>query len=242
MELLNEAVETGGQGFLFANYAGEYLFYNGQYERALPYLRAWYSTAPGDIYATAILAANLIQIDQAAEAYALFEDYPGDLQDAQQFGWAAYAAYRAGEFGQAREWAEAAFTDQPDAPGAHYVLGLVDWYGDGNLEAALNHLDAVHNAEGFSDLFLNPDNGHESYYDRGKILVEAGEVEAAIEAFETSLRSDPRIYTYEALADVYIAQGDTDAARLNLEAALEISWRPEDVERLQTRLAELASD
>lgn len=242
VELLNEAIEAGAQGFLFANFAGEYLYYSGDYTRALPYLRAWYSTAPGDIYATAILAANLIQLDQTDEAYTLFQDFPGDFQDAQQYGWAAYVAYRAGEYEQAREWAEGAFTYLPRAPGAHYVLGLVSWYADGNLEEALSHFDIVHNFAVFSDLFLNPDNGHESYYDRGRILVEAGDLEAAIEAFESSLRNDPRVYTYEALADVYLAQGDTDAARLNLEAALEMSWRPEEQERLQARLAELADE
>jgi len=239
IEYLNRAIEAGGQGFLFANFAGEYLYYQLESERALPYLEVWHQAFPDDVYATIFLAADLIRLDRVEDAYALIENFQGYFNGFEQLAWPAYVAYRAGEYDAARRWASRALALERNAPAANYVLGLVSWYDDHDLAAAMRHLDVLRGFPMFWDLLLNPENGHQVDYDRGRILAEAGQHGEAIQAYRRSLDADARPYTYEALADLYLMQDNVTAARLNLEAALEISQDPQEQARLAQRLEAL---
>lgn len=239
---LYEAVEGGAQGFRFAHFAGEYLHYEGDYELAQPYLEVWYSAFPNDLYSTALLAANLIALDRAEEAHQTMQNYTGEYENYDQLAWPAYVAYRAGYYDEAREWAEQALRQERNAPGAHYVLGLISWYVDGDVNEARRHLEVLRGFPMFRDLFLNPDKGHEAQYDLGRILLEAGRTDDAITAFNRSLRNDVRPYTYEALADAYLAKNDTEAALENLDTARDMQSNDAEYDRLTERIAELGGE
>jgi serine/threonine protein kinase/tetratricopeptide (TPR) repeat protein len=242
LQLLQRAENAGASGFRFANFAGEYLHYAGEYEHAQAYLEVWHNAFPDDVYATAFLAANLIELDRAGEAYTIMQNYPGEYVNYDQLAWPAYVAYRAEDYEAARDWANQALEQERNAPGAHYVLGLMSWYVDGNVNEARRHLNVLRGFPMFWDLFLNPDKGHQPQYDLGRILAEAGEIEDAIAAYERSLRDDARPYTYEALADLYLAQGDSEAALENLQAAREMVNSDEEYARLSERIAELGGE
>ena len=239
---LYEAVEGGAQGFRFAQFAGEYLHYEGDYELAQPYLEVWYSAFPNDLYSTALLSANLIELDRVEEAHQRMQGFTGEYENYDQLAWPAYVAYRAGYYDEAREWARQALVLERNAPGAHYVLGLMSWYVDGNLREAVRHMSVLRGFPMFWDLFLNPDKGHQPQYDMGRILVEAGRTDEAIMAFNRSLRDDARPYTYEALADVYLAQNDSEAALENLQEAREMVSSDAEYTRLSERITELGGE
>jgi serine/threonine-protein kinase len=239
---LDRAEAAGARGFRFAHFAGEYLYYRGEYERALPYLEIWHQTALGDAYATAFLAANLIQLDQPQRADAVMRSYTGDPGLDEWPVWMAYVAYRAEDYIRARTWANRALRRDPDSPGAHYVRALGSWYGGGNLNESMEHFRALENAGDFWDLFLNPDNGHQPDYDRGLILMDAGMLNQAVRAFQRAIDSDPRAYMYEALADAYRAQNNLEAARENLYLAAQAAEDDTEFTRLMERLAELGGE
>jgi tetratricopeptide (TPR) repeat protein len=225
----------------FANFAGEFLYYASDYSRAQPYLEAWKRAMPQNINSTLFLAANLLQLGRIDEAYEIARNYSGsewaDVPEAG--GWAAYVAYRAGDADQARRWAGIALARHRDQPNAHYVLGLIDWYVDGNLDSALEHLAVPGAIPDFWDILLNPDKGHQVDYDRGRILVEAGDLDAAIESFQRALERDARPYMAEALADAYLAHEQPDAALENLHRALEMTEDPDAQMRLSQRIQAL---
>src|SRR5690606_38373447 len=216
--------------------------YEGDYELAQPYLEVWYSAFPNDLYSTALLAANLIALDRAEEAHQTMQNYTGEYENYDQLAWPAYVAYRAGYYDEAREWAEQALRQERNAPGAHYVLGLISWYVDGDVNEARRHLEVLRGFPMFRDLFLNPDKGHEAQYDLGRILLEAGRTDDAITAFNRSLRNDVRPYTYEALADAYLAKNDTEAALENLDTARDMQSNDAEYDRLTERIAELGGE
>ncbi|MBZ0303849.1 MAG: protein kinase [Anaerolineae bacterium] len=238
--MLYEAVDRGAQGFRFAGFAGEYLHYEGDYERAQPYVDAWHQAQPDDVYSTAFLAANLLALGNVDDAYATMQSFPGTFEGAEQLAWPAYVAYRAGDYAQARELANRALEAAPDdAPGAHYVLGLVSWYGEGNVEEAMQHFDLLENYPDFWDLFMNPDKAYQIQYDRGLILADSGDLSGAIDAYNRSLDVDARYYTYEALAEAYYARGDSSAALESMMTAIDMTSNPDEQARLQARLEEM---
>lgn len=243
VEYLNRAIDAGAQGWRFANFAGEFLHYAGEYERAQPYLEAWYASHPSDLYSTLFLAANLVELERYDEALYRMQNYPGEYETYEQLAWPAYVAYRAGAYDEARDWANQALAKERNAPGAHYVLGLISWYVDGDVSEATRHLNVLRGFPTFWDVFLNPDKGHQPQYDLGRILLEAGRVDEAIAAFSRSLREDARPYTYEALADAYLAQGNSEAALENLQAARDmLGDDPDEQARLTDRITELGGE
>ena len=65
---------------------------------------------------------------------------------------AAFVAFKAGDYAQAREWAETARALSDDAHAATYLLGLISWYGDNDLSAALGYFDQLADVEDFYKL------------------------------------------------------------------------------------------
>lgn len=239
LQLLEQAERAGGRGYRFAAFAGEYLHYQGAYRRAQPYMELWHTARPDDVAATILLAANLLETEGADAAYEHLRGAAPELTEAEPLARAAYVAYRAADDAQARDWAEAALAADAQSAAAHYVLALISWSADQNLEAALSHFEAVEAAPDYQDLFINPDKGHELDYDRGRILAEAGELEAAIEAYNRSLENHSRYYIYEARGEVYAAQGDIEAARESFQLALQSTGNPNEQSRLALRMLEL---
>lgn len=239
VETLNQAEAMGAQGFRFAIYAGEYFHYLAEYERAQPHIEVWYELYPEEPYATAMLAANLVALDRVDEAYDVIQAYPGQFSDAVQLSWPAFVAFRAGDYPAARDWVKRAMLLNDSAPDPHYVQGLISWYVDGDMEAALSHFDVVQQSPDFWNLFLHPDKGYQIDYDRGRVLAAAGQINEAIEAFEIAVDKDGRGYMFEALADAYLRRGDTSAAQENLRAALEMAADFTTQSRIRQRLGDL---
>ncbi len=222
IDLQDRAIEKGARGFRFIQHAGEYLYYRGEYERALPYLETWHAYRPTE-ESLGFLTGSLIQLDEVDAAYEIVQNYPDEIDEVRELVWSAYVAYAAEDDEQATIWAERAVNEFPDALNAQYMLGLLRWYADADLAGALSYLDPLADNTDLWGVFLNPDFEHQVNYDRGLILLEAGETEAAIEAFEYSLEQDARWYTYAGLAEAYLELGDVDAARDNIGLALDMT-------------------
>ena len=238
IDLQERAIAAGARGFRFGQHAGEYLFYRVEYERALPYLETWYAIRPVET-PMGFLVSTLIQLDQVDAAYEIVQNYPDDIDDVRELVWSAYVAFAAGDDEQAETWAQEAVDRFPDALNARYMLGLLRWYVDEDWGSALDLLDPLADNTDLWGVLMNPDTGHQINYDRGLILLDAGEVEAAIEAFEYSLEQDARWYTYEALAEAYVELDNPDAARENLTLALTMTDDPDEIAELESFMAEL---
>jgi len=178
----------------------------------------------------------LYEIDPAYETVL---NYPHERDNPEALAWSAYVALAAEDYEQANEWASEGVRRFPDALNTRYVMGLVKWYGEEDLDGALEYLDQLADIADVGDVLMMSATGHQINYDRGLILLDAGEVDAAIEAFERSLEQDSRWYTHEALAEAFLEQDDVEAARDNLEAALGMIDDPDIRSELESWLEEL---
>src|SRR5690606_16196370 len=159
LETLAAAEAAGAQGVRFIYFAGEYLYYAGQYESALPYLQKRYAANLSDTYSLRLLAEALLHLDRPEDAYAAVQQYPGVFTDEDLLVGAAYVAYRAGDYDQAREWAETARALSGEAYAAVYVLALVSGYGEGDYDAAMTYFDQLEGVE-FHHELLSLEYGH----------------------------------------------------------------------------------
>lgn len=239
-ELLTQAEAAGASGYPFVEYAANSLYYAEEYTRALPYLKTLYSADTTNSNVMWILAADLIHLDQVDAAYQIVQDFPLVFTESADLSGAAFIAYKAGDYTQAREWADTALALSNETYGATYLLGLISWYADHNLDAALGYFDELEDVD-FSDDFLNPAFGHALPMDRGYILMDAGDYEAAVSAFERALETLGQYpYVYEALADAKLALGDVESARDNLTLALENAYDDQaEQQRLLQRIRDL---
>jgi serine/threonine protein kinase/tetratricopeptide (TPR) repeat protein len=220
-QAFEEAIEAGATGPRFAKFAADYLYNDMKdYERALVYAEQWYDLSPNDGSNIVYYLGSLIQTGQANKGLAILTAEP--LDEAREFSVAAYLAYRMGDYTEAKRLADTALALDGEAWEALYVLGLVSWYGDGDVTAAIEALDRVAQAEGFWGYpFLNSDFGHNVQFDQAKIYVEAGQPEAAIGVYDVVIEEgiwDPEPYLRR--GDLHLELGQTELARADYQEAL----------------------
>jgi tetratricopeptide (TPR) repeat protein len=238
---LQRAETNGASGFRFAYFAGTNLYYDGLYGRAAPYLATWYQADPSS-YSMSLAAGALIHLGSFDAAYDLVKAYPREMVEAPELWTAAYVAYRAGDFEQAREWALTARAISDEAYPATYVLALLSWYGEENLEAALAYFESLEGVE-FYDELISQDYGHDLYMDKGRILAAAGQHREAIAAYEQSFEVNGEFpQGYLLMADSYMELGEPDTALAKLRFALELTDEPLQQRRLLARIRELAGE
>lgn len=237
--LFQQAQAVGASGFQYVTYAADYLYYTDEIARALPFMQARYDLYPSDEYMMRMLISTLLRLEQPEEAYQIVKEFPAIFTDPDDLIMAAFVAFKAGDYAQSREWATTARALSNEAYGATYLLGLISWYDDGDLDAALGYLDQLENVDFFDD-FLNPTFGHALYMDRGYIFVGAQDYPAAISEFERALEvMGSYAYIYEAIADAKLALGDVEGGRESLRLALDIADTEAEQQRLLQRIIDL---
>jgi serine/threonine protein kinase/tetratricopeptide (TPR) repeat protein len=233
------AHDLGAQGWRYANIAGIFWYDAGDFERALPLLQTDLY-ARRDLYDGARVFGSFIQLGREPEGFDLAQQltFLAD-QWTPDYHVLAYAAYRAGDFQQAKAWAQVVLSQEPDFPTAQYVYGLVLWRGDGNLNEAIATFESLRETDYQSPL-INTTFGHHADWELARIYTESGDLESALAAYEDTLNSlGEASFILAERADVNIALGDIDAAREDLRRAYETSQNPEEREALLQRLTEL---
>ncbi|MBZ0306011.1 MAG: hypothetical protein K8I82_08095, partial [Anaerolineae bacterium] len=243
----NRAVELGAQGMDFYLFAGEYRFITLDYEKAEPYLRMVHNSFLKDEFTMQYLAGTLVQIGRADEAYQVVLEFPWGTDyfwgnpNESHYGDMAFVAFKAGEYEQAREWAQDGMALSDEAYKCEYIMGLLSWYADGDLEQALAYLDPLTQVDYSGWPYFTPEFGHTAELDRARILAAAGETADAEEAYTVALENNgewPVIY--EGRAALYVAAGDTEAAMSDLRRAFSFSeYAPNNRTHLKQQLVEL---
>ncbi|MDQ7027538.1 MAG: protein kinase [Anaerolineae bacterium] len=243
LERFDEAEEQGARGWQFITLAAGLLYENGEYNRAIPYLYIYSSEELSSEYdyweARWRLMGALMQTDQAHAALDIANQYADDFDDAEAYINIAYVAYRAEEYEQARVWANTALALDGDAHAARYILALISWYGDEDVDAAIGQLNDLEEAEFFS-FYLNFDFQHDINLDRARIFTDAGQVEEALEFYDAALEDWGYVaWLYEERADSHLELGNIEAARDDLETAREITDDDEYRRELLQRIIEM---
>jgi tetratricopeptide (TPR) repeat protein len=245
MERFDDAEEQGASGWQFITLAANVLYDYGEYERAIPYLYVFSTEELNGGYgywdARWKLMGALILTDQSAAAYDIASQFADDFDDAQAFANIAYIAYRAEEYEQARAWANTAVALDGDEHAARFVLALLAWYDEGNLDAAMEQLGALDSVE-FSSFFVNFDFEQDVNLDRARMLVDDGQLEAALPYYAAIIEYDNYVdWLYEERADVHIELGDIEAARADLEMARQITEDDDYRRALLQRIVDLGA-
>lgn len=238
----DQAQETGARGFRYALEAGTFWYETEQYDRAIEPLKTFYVAQPHNLYYGSFLLGALIQTGQAETAYQIATSMaPYADDETSSYAGLAYAAFRAGQYEQAKAWLQVASAfSVEDFYQARYLLALLKWYGDRDLNGAMemfDSLEGVYYQGGFIDIRF----GHHILIDRARIYKDAEMYEASIEAWTAAIESEfsyaPQIY--EERADVYLLLGNRDAAREDLRRAVELTEDDAERERLLQRILEL---
>lgn len=249
-ERMFTAEEMGASGYRFMRFMGDFLYDNGMYNRAIPYYEAlYYHVEQGDYergHTFWRMVGSMIQTDRAVEAIDLIwtEEVLEDTTDSELFIDAAFTALRAGDLDQAEEWANTARALSPDAHGATYILGMIAFHRDDDIDRAIETLTALEDEEVFS-LFLNFQYGVDLNVDRGRLLATADRPEEALEYYNAALEIyDYTPWLYEERANVHIVLEDIEAARVDLQTAFDISEDEEYRSYIRDRIVDLgpASD
>ncbi len=224
--LFMDAEAAGAHGYRFIRQMGMYLYEIGEYGRALPYLEVQYGQPYENYDAAEHLMGSFIATQQFDRALEVAQEVALRPSQDVNFGDLAYVAYRAGDVGLAREWAETSRALSPDAQAATWILGLIAWEVDGKPEEALALLEPLL-AEEFYPAFQNRRYGHKLSFDLARLYSDLGHVEAALEQYENALSGDadwlpPRF----ARAQLYIQTGEHDLAREDLRVLLEYNQDP----------------
>lgn len=251
-ELFEEAVSLGASGVGFTYFAGEYLYFERNYARAEPYLQAVHNSAMMSDYTLVYLTGTLIQLGLANEAYQIAQNFPwGDeywwgVQDSRDYAALAYVAYMAGEYEQAREWAQNSIALSDTSYAAQHVMGLISWDADADLNTAMSYLDPLLSVEYFGAPFLTPEFGHTVRIDRARIFAEAGQNEQAIAAYTEAIEEGAlEEAALEQRADLYLTMGDTTSALNDLRQLFTILGYTNDAEiqaereRIKQRVVDL---
>jgi len=244
-ERMINAEATGASGYRFMWVMADFLYETGQHDRAIPYYEALHFHVRGEYMDTDhifwSLVGSLIQTDRAADGVELIrtEGILDDTTNWEAFIDAAFTALRAGDFDQAEEWANTALAFSSDAHGATYILALVASQRDGDAEQALELLNSLEDEEVYSR-FLNIQFAVDLNLDRGRVLVDAGRAEEALEFYDVAIEFysyTPQVY--EERAGVYIILDDREAARTDLQTAFDISDDPEYRNHIRDLIIEL---
>lgn len=250
VERMNQAEMLGASGYRYIFNMGNFLYNTSNFERAIPYLEVFVRDTEPDASTTNeafwLMVASLIQVGRADDGLTALASR-GVLDNTTNgflYADAAYVAYRAMDFELAEEWANTALALSDEADEARYLLALLAWWADDDLDAALDGLTALEDAEVFS-LFININFQHTIAIDRARILTDAGRYDEALEYYNDSL--DVWLYStwlYEERADLHLLMEDVDAAREDLQTALEVSDVNDEGYRaaLRERILELSTD
>jgi serine/threonine protein kinase/tetratricopeptide (TPR) repeat protein len=236
------AEDAGASGYRFISWFGDYLMQSDDYERALPYEETIMRYGIPDSYDREVAFWNvigaLILLDRADEAYSIFTE-SGVMDEADNYGLyqdAAYVAYRAGDFEQAREWAATATALSGEAYAGQYVQALLMGYVDGNVDGAVAQLVSLGETNLYSR-FINWDFEEDINLAAARILGEADRFEEALGYYNLTMDYySYEAWLYEERADAHLEVGDVNAAREDLQMAVNIvddaSYRRELLGRL----------
>jgi tetratricopeptide (TPR) repeat protein len=243
-ELYHSAEAMGARGHRFVTMFGYYLLVTRDFNRALPYQESLMRYGIPDSYfreeAVWGTIACLILLDRAPEAYAVFME-SGFMEDASNeslYADGAYIAFRAGEFEQAREWASTAQALSGEAYPAIYIDALIMGYADGNVDEAVAKLLSLADVSLYSR-FINMEFEEEINLAAGRMLANADRYEDALVYYDIIVENSYSDWLHEERADVYLAMGNIDAARSDLQRAVDITNDADYRRELLDRLIEL---
>jgi len=241
-----KAEELGASGFRYIYNIGNMFYWNGEYPRALPYLEVGSNGNP-DYWMTQdnfwMLLGAMMKTNQAQGALDLLSQrgIMDNTTDADVFVDAAYIAYNAENYDLAKEWADTASVLSNEAYGATYVLGLMAWRVDKDVDKALELLNSLDGTEVYTR-YLNFDFGHSLNLDRARILTEAGRFEEALGFYDSAIAENDYVdWLYEERANVHLALGQTDEAKSDLQHAFEITEDTAYRNHLRQRLLDIGA-
>lgn len=244
-ERMYSAEDLGANGYRYIRTMGDFLYNIADFERAIPYLEVFMRGTESESYANQEsfwnLIGTLIQVDRAEVGLQLFNDSINldDSIESGLFADGAYIAYRAGEYEQAEEWANAALAFDPEMNEASYVLALIAWWANDDLDEAISQLDALADTEVFSR-YLNFFYQHDINIDKARILADADEPEDALIAYNIALDLySSTAWLYEERADVHIVLEDIESARADLQTAFDVSDDADYRSELRERILDL---
>jgi serine/threonine protein kinase/tetratricopeptide (TPR) repeat protein len=241
------AEDQGATGYRWVSWFGYYLFDSNDYNRALPYQETLMRYGIPDSYDREVAfwgaISSLILLDRTPEAYALFTE-SGIMDDADNYSLyqdAAYVAYRAGEVEQAREWVTTAQALSGEAYPATYVQALIMGYVDGDVDGAADLLSSLGEVSLYSR-FINWGFQEDINLAAGRMLANADRYEEALVYYGYVVDSySYEAWVYEERADVYLALGNVDAARTDLQRAIQVVQDANYRRELLGRLTELGA-
>ena len=246
LEDFDDAEGSGARGWRFIIFAGDFLYDNREYERAIPYLAVRVEQKLGGEYpiweGRWKLMGSLMQTGQDGIALDLAQQFVGAITDneSEAYGNLAFVAYNAEEYEQALQWANTALALDGNNHAAAYLLALLTWHFEDNLEAALQQFEALQNVEDLYSFYLNFDYEFDYRLDQARILMDAGQAEAALPWYDAVLEEwGSTAWLYEERADAYLEIGDTEAAREDLQRAMENTEDADYRQELLQRIVEL---
>lgn len=239
IEFLTVAENAKASGARFMVYAGWTYFDKGAYTRAIPYMEVIdkSDTIISGYENRANLMGALMLTDQMDAALELAQETAIGEVNARILGELAYVAYSAGDFEQAEQWANRATTLSGEAYEAIWVKALIDWYGDGDLSAAIEALDGLRDplfTGAFYPRYLTRRYDHHLLLDIARIFADATRYDDALAVYDEYLENEPWIpAVYEERAFVHAELGDVEFARDDLVRAIEIARDLGDVDYVE---------
>lgn len=249
-ERMLRAEELGASGYRFIYNMGEFLQARGFNQRAIPYWEIFNRYTEQNSYLNGesfwALLGTLIQLgeQQTAFDHLMESDIIFGTDDPEVFALASVIAYEAGEFAFADEWANTALALSSEAYSAHYVVGALAYWRDGDADVAIERFNMIVEDNGFlrfRTYGLFADMSLES----ARILVDAGRMEEALEYYNRAIEDvlyEPSLY--EERANIYLELDDIEAARADLRESFALETDPEIKDYYRERLLDLgpASD
>ena len=239
------AEELGVSGYRFIFNMGAFLNATEQHHRAIPYLEAHTRYTEEDSYLNGeslyALFDSLIKAGERRTAfdYMMERDILSATNSFEIFAMASRIAYEAGEWEQAEEWANTALALSSEAYSAHYTLGLLAYWRDDDVDAALERFERIIEENGNLD-FQTFAVFADVSIDSARILVDDGQMEEALEYYDSALETVLYVpWLYEERANIHIALDDIDAARADLQEAFTLEPDPELKAYYRERLVEL---
>lgn len=228
LDRLAEAEEAGARGWRFVEYAANAYYSSGGADnvlRSIPYYTALVQSesARAAYFHTGYLMGALMLTDQSDAALELAEAAAQGETDPSVLGEVAFVAYTAGDYAQARDWAERARALSSEAHEATWVLALV-YAAEGATEQALELLEGLEGVDDIYSRYLHMRFNHELPLDRARILAAEERYEDALDIYDAILEDDPYVAViYEERGEILATLGETDAARADYQRALEIA-------------------
>jgi serine/threonine protein kinase len=202
------------------------------------------SKSPDYLEKAAAFAVQTDDYDRALSLYTqLIDDQAGDPHYVAGRG---YVEWQAGQVDQAMQSADRALQLNSRLLEAHYLKGLLLLDADQPEEALaeLQPITAETNQDALDQMsrpFLNPDFGHEIFYDTARAAEATSDHEAALKALDQSLqRKADWSQPYILRAQILKEQGDLAGVRENYVKALDYADDPDLKATIEKALADLA--